>query len=792
MKSRHFVDLLCCSSIHCHGILDRRPLQLRDYDLPQFNRSIPTAGLRFDSPTPIGRSAWLMREKLLPNKVISHGEGGEPQKKMFPDFADQRPPRHLQSQWDHKEKVKPGEIPVNWMEKLLPSLHGSIQELLAHKMPYQRPSARETAAIVYLTADLPSSPDFDPTTLAMPPTSVIREIVLALRSAPPAMIYRSILCAHIPGKQDTYPLWVVSYWAELRLVQETRQRWASAVHALETRIHLCKPTASLKTTEIDQMLELLDNNAELHNRSIRVVPSGHTREIIRIHQIEGLEYETSPKYRKLRELGEDIGNGGPKQLATVVNVGGDHWIALIVNFASKAVYYFDSLKQPVDSELQEAYNWWIGQHHSTEFGWVTLPCLRQRDRYNLLSVQNTKIPQFLSFLSLHGVFPCQTAVFWPKFKPEENKQKKIEKGCDDERLRTVAKILNRHYVATLPEAANVGLSFTFRFDIAGNDIESADGEDDQEPRTPISTPPPSPTILPISPMKGSLKRALGDPAIGSPPTSPVKKRDRAGDAHTEAREKEAAEFSPEQRAEEELQKSRDQVVVANEKREATKKRKREERERKYLAQVEAVIRNADFALKTTKKRKVQLSDEPDVTNMAEATRPARQIEQRFKEKHRNHPLVARKSSNRMSTSIRSGRRRLSSTAIAKYLQGREPKIFADLTATTIQNWFERDDLGVRIWKKSVLESAKVDENTPGHDKGGHRGALSAYPKAVDNIKQQLTRLREAVAPLNLIGISEAVHTQFCNEGYMVWDTGTRQRSAVSNSDTCLDGGQALL
>lgn len=94
-----------------------------------------------------------------------------------------------------------------------------------------------------------------------------------------------------------------------------------------------------------------------------VVPSGHAREIIQIHQNDGLEYETSPKYRKLRELGEDIANGGAKQLATVANVGGDHWIALIVDFTSKAVYYFDSLKQPIDSELQEAYDWWIGQHH---------------------------------------------------------------------------------------------------------------------------------------------------------------------------------------------------------------------------------------------------------------------------------------------------------------------------------------------------------------------------------------------------------------------------------------------
>jgi hypothetical protein len=63
----------------------------------------------------------------------------------------------------------------------------------------------------------------------------------------------------------------------------------------------------------------------------------------------------------------------------------------------------------------------------------------------------------------------------------------------------------------------------------------------------------------------------------------------------------------EQRAEEELQKTRNQIVAADEKREAAKKRKREERERKYLAEVDAEVRNNDFTLKTYKKEKFVLT-----------------------------------------------------------------------------------------------------------------------------------------------------------------------------------------
>ncbi|KAF8209587.1 hypothetical protein K438DRAFT_1960594 [Mycena galopus ATCC 62051] len=343
-----------------------------------------------------------------------------------------------------QEKAKLLEIPANLLEKLFPSTRGSVQELSTHNIPYQRPSAHETSAMAYLRADIPSSSDIDPTTLPMPPTSVIGEIVQALRRAPTAMIYRSIRCAHIPGKQDTYPLWIVSYWAELRPIWEARQCWDSA------------PTAWLKTTEIDEMLELLDNNAEL-------------------------QYETSPKYRKLRELGENIANGRAEQLATVANVGGDHWIALIVNFASKAVYYFDSLKQPIDSELREAYNWWILQHHGTEFGWVTLPCLRQLDSHNCGLFAANRVAYYID----------QDA--YPLLDPQ---------GCNDERLNTLAKFLDQHNGTTLTQAADIGFSFTFRFDLIGNDIE-LDGEDDQEPHMPVSTPPPSLMILPLSPMKGA-------------------------------------------------------------------------------------------------------------------------------------------------------------------------------------------------------------------------------------------------------------------------------------------------
>jgi hypothetical protein len=172
------------------------------------------------------------------------------------------------------------------------------------------------------------------------------------------------------------------------------------------------------------MLELLDDeDVELRSRGIRVIPSDYTRDIVRVYRDEGLEYDVSPRYRKIRELGEDFAKDRGKELVTIANVDEDHWVTLIVDFTSETVYYFDSAKRPIDAELQEAYNWWIDQHHSTEFGWVTLPCPQQIDSYNCGLFAANRVAHYID----------------PEKYPLLNPQ-----ACDDERLHVLAKILDRH------------------------------------------------------------------------------------------------------------------------------------------------------------------------------------------------------------------------------------------------------------------------------------------------------------------------------------------------------------
>ncbi|KAF8181207.1 hypothetical protein K438DRAFT_1768042 [Mycena galopus ATCC 62051] len=116
-------------------------------------------------------------------------------------------------------------IPKNLLEKLLPSSNALVQDLLAHKFLYQYPSTNRMDATAYLTEDALTCPRVDATTLAMPPASVIKAILGAVHKPALGVKYMAISCAHIPGNKDTYPLWILTYWAKLVSPRESRKCW---------------------------------------------------------------------------------------------------------------------------------------------------------------------------------------------------------------------------------------------------------------------------------------------------------------------------------------------------------------------------------------------------------------------------------------------------------------------------------------------------------------------------------------------------------------------------------------
>jgi hypothetical protein len=116
-----------------------------------------------------------------------------------------------------REKHELLKIPENLLEKILPSLQATLQELLAHKIPYRCLSAHRVEATAYLMGRMPTCSNVNPTTLSIPPTMtwVIHNIVKAVCQPPPGVEHMSICYAHIPGNCDTYLICIASHWAEI-------------------------------------------------------------------------------------------------------------------------------------------------------------------------------------------------------------------------------------------------------------------------------------------------------------------------------------------------------------------------------------------------------------------------------------------------------------------------------------------------------------------------------------------------------------------------------------------------
>ncbi|KAK7047057.1 hypothetical protein R3P38DRAFT_3423853 [Favolaschia claudopus] len=163
-----------------------------------------------------------------------------------------------------------------------------------------------------------------------------------------------------------------------------------------------------------------------------------------------------------------------------------------------------------------------------------------------------------------------------------------------------------------------------------------------------------------------------------------------------------------------------------------------------------------------KKRKVDLRYRETASRheIAEASRPAREITKRIKEKTRHPAGRKKRTGERRATyinwmtpfawsSITAAQRKVGwgATDIARELQRVNHDFFQHLTPSTVRGWIENVG-GFNQWKPSVLARADTG-NIPGHNKGGPRGILSAHPEIVEDIIAQLTDLRVAGAPLSL-------------------------------------------
>ncbi|KDQ60480.1 hypothetical protein JAAARDRAFT_712510 [Jaapia argillacea MUCL 33604] len=84
----------------------------------------------------------------------------------------------------------------------------------------------------------------------------------------------------------------------------------------------------------------------------------------------------------LWKIGTSLSIGGLEVIAGVFLVGGNHWVAVVVEVTKRNVLYGDSFGAPPDSTIVAALMWWLAQHVSGEFSLSELGVAKQRDSFS--------------------------------------------------------------------------------------------------------------------------------------------------------------------------------------------------------------------------------------------------------------------------------------------------------------------------------------------------------------------------------------------------------------------------
>jgi hypothetical protein len=94
------------------------------------------------------------------------------------------------------------------------------------------------------------------------------------------------------------------------------------------------------------------------------------------------EYGESHSFEWVQGIRKALVTGEKDGLGTMVNVGGNHWIALALDFTKSLIWYGDSLGRKPAKQVTSVVNWWTFYHTGTKFAYQKLKILSQTDGYS--------------------------------------------------------------------------------------------------------------------------------------------------------------------------------------------------------------------------------------------------------------------------------------------------------------------------------------------------------------------------------------------------------------------------
>jgi hypothetical protein len=303
------------------------------------------------------------------------------------------------------------------VEQYLPDRKLPIFSLLAFKLPTSAPAAPCLLRPKKFISELPPNSEnvHEITSLQIPPPNILSVLQDLIKDP----TVKSIQCPHDPGAGGKrFPTATLLYWTRVVAIQEVQTCWRRAVDGLRARIDKKKPDllravilslsytpwsenvplnkvvsvqklSAFLTTEwlADEhellMLDLLKRDLEEEGQSYIFVENTAFSLLLKAAKADQQNYPNKKHYQWLREKGKALANGQKTHLVTIINIDSSHWVAVIINSQNKQIYFGDSFRRTIPSDLKQVLNWWLGYHmNNTPFSYQSLPVSTQSDTFS--------------------------------------------------------------------------------------------------------------------------------------------------------------------------------------------------------------------------------------------------------------------------------------------------------------------------------------------------------------------------------------------------------------------------
>jgi hypothetical protein len=164
--------------------------------------------------------------------------------------------------------------------------------------------------------------------------------------------------------------------------------WSGNIHGFDDSepLYMVATYASrewLATTHENQILDLLHRNLLLKGSRTEIVNMAFFTELRQAYDhCDTGDYDESHSFEWVRGIGKALVMGEKDGLGTMVNVGGNHWIALALDFTKSLIWYGDSLGWKPAKQVTSVVNWWTFYHTGKKFAYQKLKISSQTDSYS--------------------------------------------------------------------------------------------------------------------------------------------------------------------------------------------------------------------------------------------------------------------------------------------------------------------------------------------------------------------------------------------------------------------------